>query len=107
MTWINGARLHQKIFEPEFLTECDRRGYIVWGEHGNWGLDIARPEAFGGFIPEWCEAVERDFNHPAIVGWCPLNETQNNQNRDFVCALAAITRAIDPTRAYIDARLDA
>ena len=100
---FNGARLHQKIFEPEFLSECDRRGYIVWGEHGNWDLDISRPEAFGGFIPEWVEAVERDFNHPAIIGWCPLNETQRDQNRDFVRALASITRTLDTTRAYIDA----
>ena len=37
---FDGARLHQKVFEPLFLYHCDRLGYIVWGEHGNWGLDI-------------------------------------------------------------------
>ncbi|MBQ9080918.1 MAG: beta-galactosidase [Clostridia bacterium] len=100
---FNGARLHQKIFEPRFLYHCDRLGYMVWGEHGNWGLDISRPEAYANFMPEWLEALERDFNHPAIVGWCPLNETQSNQNNDFVRALAALTRAYDPTRLYIDA----
>ena len=99
---FNGARLHQKIFEPRFLYHCDRLGYIVWGEHGNWGLDISRPEAYGSFMPEWLEALERDFNHPSIIGWCPLNETQPNQNNDFVRALAALTRAYDPTRPYID-----
>lgn len=51
-------------------------GYLVWGEHGNWGLDLSRPEAWRGFLPEWLEAVRRDYSHPAIVGWCPLNETQ-------------------------------
>ena len=100
---FNGARLHQKVFEPRFLYHCDRLGYIVWGEHGNWGLDIARPEAWQGFMPEWLEIVNRDFNHPAIIGWCPLNETQLNQNPEFVRALAALTRATDPTRLYIDA----
>lgn len=100
---FHGARLHQKIFEPRFLWYCDKHGYIVWGEHGNWGLDVSRPEAWQGFIPEWCEAVERDFNHPSIIGWCPLNETQSNQNKDLVKALAAITRSLDSTRLYIDA----
>lgn len=100
---FNGARLHQKIFEPQFLSACDRKGYIVWGEDANWGLDIARKEAYEGFLPEWLEALRRDFNHPAIIGWCPLNETQINQNEHFVKILSDLTRAYDPTRLYIDA----
>ena len=99
---FNGARLHQKIFEPQFLSECDRRGYIVWGEHGNWGLDVSRPSGYASFLPEWTEAVERDFNHPSIVGWCPLNETQPDQNDDFVRAVVSLTKALDPTRPCID-----
>ncbi len=100
---FNGARLHQKVFEPRFLYHCDRMGYIVWGEHANWGLDISKPEAWGAFIPEWLEIVERDFNNPSIVGWCPLNETQQNQNTQFVKTLFELTKALDPTRLYIDA----
>ncbi len=100
---FNGARLHQKVFEPRFLYHCDRMGYIVWGEHANWGLDLAKFEAWRGFMPEWQEILERDFNHPAIIGWCPLNETQQNQNKDFVRALADMTRSYDPDRMYIDA----
>ena len=100
---FNGARLHEKIFEPLFLYHCDRLGYIVWGEHGNWGLNIHDATAWRGFLPEWVEAVERDFNHPAIVGWCPLNETQGDQDVAFVRFLGDVTRAIDPTRLYIEA----
>ena len=99
---FNGARLHQKVFEPLFLSLCDKKGYIVWGEHGNWGLDIARQTAFESFVPEWCEVLARDFNHPAIIGWCPLNETQGNQNETFVRLLAAVTRGYDTTRMFID-----
>ena len=99
---FDGARLHQKVFEPRFLYHCDKLGYIVWGEHGNWGLDLSRPTAYKGFFPEWTEIVERDFNHPAIIGWCPLNETQANQDDDFVVALADLTRTLDPTRPVID-----
>lgn len=100
---FNGARLHEKIFEPRFLYHCDRMGYLVWGEHGNWGLDLSRPEAWRGFLPEWLEAVQRDYHHPAIVGWCPLNETQENQDPYLVRMLYDMTKAIDPTRPVIDA----
>ena len=100
---FNGARLHQKVFEPLFLSLCDKKGYIVWGEHGNWGLDISRQTAYENFLPEWCEIMARDFNHPAIIGWCPLNETEPNQNPHFFRLLATITRQYDTTRMYIDA----
>ena len=99
---FNGARLHQKIFEPRFLFWCDLHGYIVWGEHANWVMNAADPAAWANFIPEWTECLVRDFNHPAIVGWCPLNETQRDQDQGFVRALADVTRSFDPTRAYID-----
>ncbi|MBP3323103.1 MAG: beta-galactosidase, partial [Clostridia bacterium] len=72
---FNGARLHEKIFEERFLYHADRKGYLVWGEFPNWGLDHSDPVSVHGFIPEWLEEIDRDFNHPAIVGWCPFNET--------------------------------
>ena len=78
---FNGARLHQKVFEKRFIYHCDRLGYIVWGEHGNWGLDHSNPAALGAMLPEWCECVERDFNHPSIIGWCPFNETWDFDGR--------------------------
>lgn len=100
---FNGARLHQKIFEPVFLYHCDRLGYMVWGEHGNWSLDLSKPDAWKAFLPEWLETIKRDFNHPAIIGWCPLNETHFEQDIEFVRFLADMTRAYDPTRLYIEA----
>ncbi|MBO5670914.1 MAG: beta-galactosidase, partial [Clostridia bacterium] len=99
---FNGARLHQKVFEPRFLYHCDRLGYIVWGEHGNWGLDISRESAWSAFLPEWLEILKRDCSHPAIVGWCPLNETQFNQDVRFVEMLYTMTKAYDPNRLFID-----
>ena len=99
---FNGARLHQKVFEPLFLYHCDRLGYIVWGEHGNWGLDISRADAWKGFVPEWIEIVERDINHPAIIGWCPFNETQKNQDDDIIAYCVELTKKLDSTRPVID-----
>ncbi len=98
----NGARLHQKIFEPRFLYHADRLGYMVWGEHANWGLDISRVGAFKNFTSEWLEALERDFNHPSIIGWCPFNETQPNQDSELIRLIYNMTKALDSTRPVID-----
>lgn len=103
---FNGARLHEKVFEPRFLYHCDKEGYLVWGEHANWGLDLSDPDAFLHFMPEWLEAVERDFNHPAIIGWCPFNETwdcdgRRQLNRSLE-SVWRVTKALDPTRPCID-----
>ncbi len=99
---FNGARLHQKVFEPRFLYWADRLGYLVWGEFANWGLDISRPEALEVFLPQWLEALQRDYNHPALVGWCPFNETQRDQDPEVLRNVYRTTVAYDPTRPVID-----
>ncbi len=111
---FNGARLHQKVFEERFLHHCDRKGYLVWGEFADWGCntlgradDQQKPGA--SYIGEWLEAVERDYSHPAIIGWCPLNESmQQVQDRitqldDVTRAMFFATKAFDLTRPVIDA----
>ncbi len=103
---FNGARLHEKVFEPRFLYHCDRLGYLVWGEHANWNLDTSDYRAFEAYLPEWTEIVERDFNHPSIIGWCPLNETWDFKGRRQIDSLVEIvyemTKRLDPTRPCID-----
>ena len=103
---FNGARLHEKAFEPRFLYHCDRMGYLVWGEHANWGLKLWDHEGLAIFLPEWIELVKRDFNHPAIIGWCPFNETWDALGkRQYDVILKTVyqtTKALDPTRPCID-----
>ena len=104
---FNGARLHEKMFEPRFLYWADKLGYLVWGEHANWGLDVTEPEQIMHFLPEWIEGVERDMAHPSIIGWCPFNETWDNQDGrrqcdDVLRVTYLATKAIDPTRPVID-----
>ena len=106
---FNGARLHQKVFEQRFLYECDKAGYIVWGEYASWGVVYEHLEALGQFIGEWRETVEQYFNHPSVITWCPLNETWENlgdkgKTRDvrFVEAVYAVTKLLDPTRPCVD-----
>ena len=99
---FNGARLHEKVFEPRFLYWADKLGYLCWGEYPNWGIDHNSAEAFENLASEWIEAVQRDRNHPAIIGWCPTNETPNEQRRFSIGYLYRLTRAIDPSRLIID-----
>ena len=103
---FNGARLHQKLFEPRFLYHCDRLGYIVWGEYASWGTDHTSSDSLPTFLREWEEAILRDFNHPSIVGWCPFNETWNikgrQQRNEILEIVYKMTKAIDTTRPCID-----
>ena len=103
---FNGARLHQKVFEARFLYHCDRLGYLVWGEHANWGLDLSNPMALHSFLKEWLEIVTRDFNHPALIGWCPFNETWDYDGRqqldDNLLLIYRTTKLLDRTRPCID-----
>ena len=103
---FNGARLHQKVFDPRFLYFCDRMGYMVWGEYANWGLDYSNPKSVDIFLHEWGEALRRDYNHPAIIGWCPFNETWNYKGRKqydpLLRTVYTYTKEFDRTRPCID-----
>lgn len=98
---FNGARLHQKVFDPRYHYWADKLGYITWGEFPNWGLNYSKPQINLNVIDEWVQVVRRDRNHPSIIGWCPFNESCDAavplQN-----SMVNITRAIDPSRPIID-----
>ena len=111
---FNGARLHQKVFEPRFLYHADRLGYLVWGEFPDWGSQFQGPyqDHFGGgatYITQWLEAVLRDYSHPSIIGWCPLNEQRQEgsshlqQLDDVQRGMFLAAKAMDPTRPVLDA----
>ena len=110
---FNGARLHQKVFEERFLYHADRLGYMVWGEFGDWGCsgygpDFDHQKPTSTYITQWCEAIERDYSHPSIVGWCPLNETfqvpsdKTVELDDVTRGMWLATKAMDTTRPVLD-----
>lgn len=103
---FNGARMHEKVFEPRFIYWADKMGYLIWGEHANWGLDITTPLGLERFLPEWMEILERDYSSPAIIGWCPFNETWDQdgtrQDDEVLRNIYEVTKAIDQTRPVID-----
>jgi beta-galactosidase/beta-glucuronidase len=103
---FNGIRIHQKIEDPRFLYWCDRIGLLVWAECAN--AYVYSDRAADMLTREWLAAVQRDYSHPCIVTWVPLNESwgvpdldRSVQQRDFVRALYYLTKAMDPTRPVI------
>lgn len=98
---FNGARLHQKVFEPRYLYWADKLGYLVWAEFPSWGPDYANPAVDRPFIDEWVDILRRDRNHPCIVGWCPLNETSASAG-ELQKTIVKLTRMVDPSRPVID-----
>jgi beta-galactosidase/beta-glucuronidase len=103
---FNGMRIHQKVEDPRFLYWCDRLGLLVWGEMAN--AYIFSPIAMQRLTREWLDVLERDYNHPCIVAWVPLNESWGVPNvsrdaaqRHFVQSLYHLTKAFDQTRPVI------
>lgn len=110
---FNGARMHQKVFEPRYIYHADRMGYMTWGEYGSWSINITELDAVAIFLPEWLESVRRDYNHPSIITWCPFNETwdtcnhfpelqSKEQNNDVIRIIYEQTKQLDPTRPCVD-----
>ncbi|HZG86434.1 glycoside hydrolase family 2 protein [Paenibacillus sp.] len=103
---FNGARKHQKVEDPRYLYWCDKLGLLVWGEMAN-ACDFS--EAYSQrMTAEWQEAVERDYNHPCIVAWVPLNESWGVPNiqidarqQQHALAMYHLTKSLDPTRPVV------
>lgn len=103
---FNGARLHEKVFEERYLYHADRLGYLVWGEYPDWGLDHSQADSIFPILSEWMDVIERDVNHPSIIGWCPRNETWDQgyrkQDDRGIALLYDVTKRLDPSRPCID-----
>ena len=105
---FNGVRKHQKIEDPRWLYWCDRLGMMVWEEMPN--ARAWSSEAEEHLAAEWERAVRRDFNHPCIVAWVPVNESMGfpglRKNHPgqyaFLERIATLTRRLDPERPVVD-----
>ncbi len=105
---FNGSRKHQKVEDPRWLYWCDKLGLLVWGEMAN--ARAWSPEAEETFLAEWRRVVQRDYNHPCLVTWVPLNESWgvpeiakgHAAQYAFVERAVSLTRFLDPYRPVID-----
>ncbi len=99
----NGVRKHQKIEDPRFYYWCDRLGLLVWGELPS-AYEYTN-EAVANLSHTMTEFIKRDYNHPSIIAWVPLNESwgvreifSNKQQQDASIMLYYLCKALDPTR---------
>lgn len=103
---FTAARVHQKFEDPRFLYWADRLGLLVWGEAP--ASFTFSPTTVDRTVREWLDIVRRDYSHPSIVTWVPLNESWGVQHiahdsrmREFARALVSLTKALDPTRPVV------
>ncbi len=103
---FNGCRKHQKMEDPRFLYWADVLGYVVWGE-------CAAPPMYTNtsvarLMVEWTEIIERDYNHPSIVTWVPINESwgvpnisHDRKQQHFSQSIYHYIRSLDQSRLVI------
>jgi beta-galactosidase/beta-glucuronidase len=105
---FNGARKHQKIEDPRWLYWCDKLGLLVWGEMPN--ARAWSPESEEWLLAEWDRAICRDYNHPCIIAWVPINESMGFPHLKeghpgqyaFLERVVEETRRQDATRPVVD-----
>lgn len=103
---FNGCRLHQKVEDPRFLYWADTLGFLVWGECAS--TPVYDNSASQRLVSEWSAIIRRDYNHPSIITWVPLNESwgvpniqRNRQQQHFSQALFHLIHSLDTTRLVI------
>lgn len=100
---FNGVRMHQKIEDPRFYYLADREGLLVWGELPS--CYMFNDRMIRRSINEMIEFIERDFNHPSIVVWVPINESWGIRNvvgdknqQSYEKLMINLIKAYDQTR---------
>jgi len=103
---FNGCRKHQKLEDPRFLYWADKLGFLVSSEMAN--AYVFDEKYIERFTNEWIQAVERDYNHPSILMWVPINESwgvpnlRDPRQQNHLRSLYTLTKSLDPHRFVID-----
>jgi beta-galactosidase/beta-glucuronidase len=104
---LNGARKHQKVEDPRWLYWCDRLGFLVWGEMAN--AQVFTDEYVSRFVDEWQQIIARDYNHPSIIAWVPINESwgvprilTDALQQEHAKTMYHLIRSLDRTRLVVD-----
>ena len=103
---FNGARKHQKLEDPRFLYWADKMGLLVSSEMAN--AYLFDDMAVQRFTHEWMAAMERDYNHPSIIIWVPINESwgvpnlRDTRQQNYLKELYTLSHSFDNSRLVID-----
>ena len=103
---FNGCRKHQKIEEERFLYHADKLGFLVWEELPS--TASFDHDYHASIICEWANTIKRDYNHPSIIVWVPLNESwgvpninNDSSEQNYALSLYNLTKSLDPTRLVV------
>jgi beta-galactosidase/beta-glucuronidase len=103
---FNGVRKHQKIEDPRYLYWADRLGLAVWEEMPS--AYRFTSQSVARLSREWTAVIQRDYSHPCIIAWVPINESwgvpnlpDNPRERHYVQALYHLTKTLDSTRPVV------
>ncbi len=104
---FNGLRMHQKVEDPRFYYHADVLGLLVWYEIGS--AYIYSRTYVEHMYREWMRCILRDYNHPSIIVWVPLNESwgiqevsNNKMQQSHSLSLYYLTKSVDDTRLIVD-----
>lgn len=92
----NLTRLMHYPQAPNLLDYLDEKGMMIWCEIPVWGED---PQIKKGnqLTRQWMtEMIERDYNHPCIIGWSVGNEMK--RHFAYTADMMEFTRGLDPHR---------
>ena len=94
----NLTRLMHYPQAPNLLDYLDEKGMMIWGEIPVWGDSDPFVKTNDLSLPrQWMrEMIERDYNHPCIIGWSVGNEMV--KHFDYASNMMAFTRTLDPHR---------
>lgn len=104
----NFSRIMHAPSSPELLDYCDERGYLLWCEIPMWqpvyrvpmaSREDAKKAKYSLPGRELREMIERDWNHPSIIGWSPGNELRQEASY-YVEEMRPFVTALDNTRLY-------
>jgi Glycosyl hydrolases family 2, TIM barrel domain len=94
------------VEDPRYYYWADRMGLLVSAEMAN--AYMFDDTYLARVTREWIDAVVRDYNHPSIVMWAPLNESWGVPNagdpkqQAHMRAMYMLTKSLDSTRLVID-----
>lgn len=93
----NFSRIMHSPSAPNLLDYLDEKGYMIFAEIPVWGEGDPNMKPGNPLTEQWMrEAIERDYNHPCIIGWSVGNELK--QHYRYVDSMIQFTRTLDPHR---------
>ena len=104
---LNFLRIHIKVDEPRALYWADKLGVMLMCDMPNYAKNT--PRAHEAWEQTLRAAVDRDFNHPAVIAWCLFNETwgigdgsYTPETQQWVRDMYLLAKQIDRSRLVED-----